>query len=96
MISNSLLSKPIVFVGNYHDVVETLLREHVKFLKPKVIWIEYRTVPILTIARSSSNYQLFNQFYFLEITTLEIFSQLIQSKALLSIGQQGFTTLIID
>jgi hypothetical protein len=96
VISNSLLAKPIAFVGRYHNVVEILLREHVKLLIPKVIWIEYRTVPILSIVRSLGDYQLINQFFFLEITTLEMLSQLLQSKALLSIDQQGFSTLLID
>lgn len=95
VISNSL-AKPITFVGKYHDVVEALLQEHVKLLKPKVIWIEYRAIPILSIARSLSDYQLSNQLYFLEITTLEVLSQLLQSKVLLSIDQQGFSTLLID
>jgi hypothetical protein len=61
-----------------------------------VIWIEYRTVPILSIVRSLGDYQLSNHFYFLEITTLEMLSQLLQSRALLSIDQQGFSTLLID
>ena len=96
MISNSVLTKPIAFVGKYHDVVETLLQEHFKLLRPKVIWIEYRTVPILSIARSISDYQLSEQFFFIEITSLEMLSQLIQSKSLLSIDRQGFSTLLID
>ncbi|MFW9903661.1 MAG: hypothetical protein ACFFFH_04970 [Candidatus Thorarchaeota archaeon] len=96
MIFNSYQVKPIVFVGKYHDVVETLLQKHVNLLKPKVIWIEYRTIPILSIARSFSNFQFFEQIYFLEIKTFDILSQLLQSRALPTIYQEAFSTLIID
>ncbi|MFX1535907.1 MAG: hypothetical protein ACFFDI_16955 [Promethearchaeota archaeon] len=96
MISNSLLAKPIVLVGKYYDAVETLLREHIQLLRPKLIWVEYRTIPVLYIARVLRNHQLSDQLYFLEISTLESLDQLLKSSVLLSIFKQGFSTLIIN
>ncbi|MFX0206337.1 MAG: hypothetical protein ACFFDT_10135 [Candidatus Hodarchaeota archaeon] len=78
-------------------MVETLLREHVKLLKPKLIWIEYRTIPILSIARTIRDIpHLASHFYFLEIKALENLDQVLKSRALLAIYNQGFSTLIID
>ena len=97
VISNSLYAKPIAFVGNYHEVLEILLREHIQLLQPKLIWVEYRTIPVLHIARTLRNHRhLSDQLYFLEIITLESLDQLLKSRVLLTIFQQGFSTLIIN
>lgn len=95
--TNVLKIKPIVFVGKYQDIIENLLGENILFLKPKVIWIEYRTIPIFKIMRSLRDHpQLSSQSYFLEISSLEALNHLLRSRALLRISQHGFSTLIID
>lgn len=96
LISNSLLAKPIVFVGKYLDVIDSLLKEHILLLQPKIIWIEYCVIPVLHIAKTLRNHQLSNQCYFLEITDLESLDQLLKSRVLLTIFQQGFSTLIVN
>ncbi|MHA2202571.1 MAG: hypothetical protein ACW991_02670 [Candidatus Hodarchaeales archaeon] len=97
MISNSLKVKPIVFVGKYQNVVEQLLSEHTKLLEPKVIWLEYRAIPVLHIMKTLRDHpHLSDQFYFLEISTLEALEQLLKSNVLFTIEQHGFSTIIIN
>ncbi|MFX1517881.1 MAG: hypothetical protein ACFFC6_16390 [Promethearchaeota archaeon] len=96
MISNSLLTKPTVFVGRYLEVLDSLLKEHIHLLKPKIIWVEYRAIPVLHIVQILRNHKLSDQCYFLEITDLESLDQLLKSRVLLTIFQWGFSTLIVN
>lgn len=87
----------MVFVGKYHDVVEQLLTEHIELLQPKIIWLEYRAIPVLNIMKILRNHHhLSSQFYFLEISTLEALDQLLKSSVLLTVSQHGFSTIIIN
>lgn len=98
LITNSIMRKPVVFVGNYLEIVKLLLsREYVELLKPKVIWIDYQVVPILELAKSLQNQpHLVDQFYFLELPTLNTLEQLLRSSELFSMVQHGFSTIIIN
>lgn len=96
LISNSLLAKPIVFVGKYLDVIDSLFKEHILLLQPKIFWVEYRAIPVLHIVKALHNHQLSDQCYFLEITDLERLDQLLKSSVLLTIFQHGFSTLIVN
>ncbi|MFX0123700.1 MAG: hypothetical protein ACFFAE_08665 [Candidatus Hodarchaeota archaeon] len=97
MIANSLKAKPVVFVGKYQDIVEQLLREFTDLLKPKVVWLEYRVIPVLDIMSTLRNHpHLSGQLYFLEISTLEALEQLLKSNVLFTIVNHGFSTVIID
>ncbi len=94
---NPLRAKPIVFVGKYQDIVEQLLTEHIKLLKTKVIWLEYRAIPVLHIMKTLRDHShLSKQFYFLEVSSLEALDSLLKSNTLLTIPQHGFSTIIIN
>ncbi len=98
MIANSLEFKPTVFVGDYLKIVKHLLTdEYVELLKPKVIWIEYRDIPILDLGRFIRNQpQMSDQFFFMELPTLNTLNQLLRSSELFSLALHGFSSIIIN
>lgn len=98
MIAKSLEIKPTVFVGDYYTIVKHLLTdEYVELLKPKVIWIEYRDIPILDLGRFIRNQpQMSDQFFFMELPTLNTLNQLLSTSELFSLALHGFSTIIIN
>ncbi|UCE13418.1 MAG: hypothetical protein JSV04_14695 [Candidatus Heimdallarchaeota archaeon] len=98
MTKHSKRRKPIVFVGNYLKTIKILLSdEYCELIVPKVIWVEFYVTPIFDLVRIlRNNSHLIDQIFFLEPPTLNIFEKLMCSNEFFSMGQYGFSTLIVS
>ncbi|MFX0181890.1 MAG: hypothetical protein ACFE95_02310 [Candidatus Hodarchaeota archaeon] len=97
MLNDSTKEKPIVFTGDYYESIQCLLSDYVSLLKPNVIWIEYRVIPVLDLIRGLQIHpHLTNIIFFLQIPTIKALDLLLGSNELFSISQNDFSTIIID
>jgi hypothetical protein len=97
LIDNSTKDRPIVFAGDYYESIKCLLSDYVSLLKPNVVWVEYRVIPVLDLMRGLQIHpHLANNIFFLQIPTLKVLDQLLGSSELFLISQNDFSTIIID
>lgn len=77
-------------------VKRLLSDENITLLIPKIIWIDYCVIPILTLIRNLRDYSyILDQLFFLEFPRIDIIEQLIRSNELYFVAQNGFSTVII-
>ncbi|MHA2224607.1 MAG: hypothetical protein ACXAC8_05355 [Candidatus Hodarchaeales archaeon] len=98
MNMHSVIDKPVVYLGNYLDGVKQLFCEgSIGDIKPKILWIDYREIPVFELLKSfHSHSHLMNQLFFLQLSNLNVLSNLLRSNELFSLSRNGFNSMIID
>ena len=98
--SHSLKTEPIVVIGDYQSSLQQLFSsELVQGLKPKILWIDYRVIPLVYFLKMNKKHQslsnLRNDLFFLEVESIEAFSTLLDSRELFLLPHNGISSVVI-
>ncbi|MHA1214387.1 MAG: hypothetical protein ACTSPG_03780 [Candidatus Hodarchaeales archaeon] len=89
-----------VLVGDYNQIIDQLLLGNIKGLSlvPRVLWIDYRIIPIAKISQhfKTAGLKSLNEIFFIEIDSIEILTKLIRSGELKTAVNHTFRTIIIN
>jgi len=88
-------SHPIACIGKYSRCVNHLLRrEKDDFLSSKSLWIDYRVIPLFLFHNVKNT--IGTEFYFIECTSTEDFTMIIESKELINLKPYGFSSIVLN
>ncbi len=89
------ISQPIACIGKYSNCVSYLLRREGEcFLSSKSLWIDYRVIPLFLFYSARNTIK--TEFYFIECTSTDDVSMILESKELFNLSSHNFSSIVLN
>jgi hypothetical protein len=89
------ISQPIACIGRYSSCVSYLLRREGEYiLSSKSLWIDYRVIPLFLFYSARNTVK--TEFYFIECTSTEDISIIIESRELFNLKSYDFSSIVLN
>ncbi len=89
-------SQPNVVIGEYETCVHFILKEkYNEWVIPKVLWIDFRVIPLILLHNFSHQRPALENIYFMEFLSIDDYNYLIKPTILSEVIKKGFSSVII-